>query len=93
MNGDKDQGKLAEARRAMQVSGVEVGQMYRHNKTDSLYRIIALSIDEVRLVPLVTYGAAGVPAGYAERIWTRDLDVFTGKREDGTWRFSIAEGE
>jgi len=84
---NKDPGKVDKAWAAIVSSGVKVGQMWRHNKTDSTYIIKELSVDEARLVAVVTY--VGHPNSERRR-WTRDLDVFLGKRpDDGTFRFTF----
>lgn len=87
---DKDRGLIDRAWARIESSGVQVDQVWRHNKTSSFYRVVALSVDEVKLVPVVTY--EGIPDA-ARRSWTRDLDVFTGKREDGAPRFTLVPVE
>lgn len=83
----KEPGMIDKAWDFIDVSGVRVGQIWRHNKTGTEYLIRALSIDEMRLVPVVTY--EGHPDNI-QRVWTRDLEVFIGKREDdGTSRFTL----
>jgi len=84
---NKDPVMVDKAWAAIVSSGVRAGQLWHHNKTGSTYRVVALSVDEVRLVPVVTY--EGHPNN-ERRSWTRDLDVFLGKREDdGTFRFTF----
>ena len=68
---------------AIQTSGVQPGKVWLHTKTQSTYEVLCLSVDEVRVVALVTYKSRTL--GY---IWTRDLDVFLGQNEDGELRFT-----
>lgn len=79
---NKDETKVDEAWRVIGRSDVAAGQVWRHSKTQSRYEVIALSVDEVRLVPVVTYQSLSKPY-----TWTRDLDVFVGINEEGVPRF------
>lgn len=83
----KDEARVAAARAAIAASPVTVGSRWRHQVTDSLYVVAWLSVDEVRLVPLVTY--CSETSSYC---WTRDLDVFLGPNENGDQRFVPARG-
>lgn len=64
------------------MCAVTPGHVWRHTKTKSHYEIVCLSIDEVRLVVLVTYRSLT-----KDLTWTRDLDVFLGPNEFGNQRF------
>lgn len=80
---NKDQTKVDAAQHTIHRSGVDEGQVWYHTKTRSLYEIVCLSVDEVRLVPLVTYRS--LMKNYT---WTRDLDVFLSTNENGDLRFT-----
>lgn len=78
----KDEAKVQRAADRIAMCSVTPGQVWRHNKTKSNYEIVCLSIDEARLVVLVTYRSL-----LRDTTWTRDLDVFLGPNEDGEQRF------
>jgi hypothetical protein len=79
----KDRDKVDAAWRQLQDCGVSTGQTWWHTHTHSSYEIVCLSLDEVRIVPLVTYRSRSL--GY---VWTRDLEAFLGKNEEGSSRFT-----
>jgi hypothetical protein len=58
------------------ASGVLPGQRYRHYKTQNVYLVIAVSLFEADLEPMVHYRDA--EDEYA-LVWTRHLDVFCGQ--------------
>lgn len=84
MPGKKDEDVVAAAWLDIATCGVEVGQVWRHQVTDSLYDVVALSLDEARLVPLVTYRSQS-----KKYVWTRDLVVFLEITQHGVPRFSL----
>jgi DNA-directed RNA polymerase subunit RPC12/RpoP len=79
----KDEHSVWCALRRIDDSDVREGQQWLHTKTRSLYEIVGLSIDEARIVVLVTYRSIDD----RKRRWTRDLDVFLGLNEDSQPRF------
>ena len=60
----------------LRTSGVLPGQIYKHFKTGSLYKIVAIGLNEPDLEPLVHYRAADDEYGI---VWTRNLHVFMGR--------------
>lgn len=78
----KDERRVAAAQQRIDECDVRAGQWWWHNKAGGKYEIVCLSIDEARLVVLVTYRSMD-----RGTTWTRDLDVFLGMNEDGAPRF------
>jgi hypothetical protein len=78
----KDEHSVWVAQHRIDDSDVREGQQWLHTKTRSLYEIVCLSIDEARIVVLVTYRSLD-----RKHRWTRDLDVFLGLNEDSQPRF------
>lgn len=65
-----------EARKRIADSGVTPGQRYKHNKTGTVYLVIAVGLFEPDLEPLVHYRIADDEYGI---VWTRHLGVFCGR--------------
>lgn len=78
----KDREAVERAAERIKTCHVTPGQLWRHNKTKTVYEIVCLSIDEETLAVLVTYRSQML-----DYTWTRKLDVFLGPNEDGLQRF------
>lgn len=67
--------ELADALVAMRAFGVLPGHEYKHYRTDTVYVVIAVGLQEDTLEPLVHYRSLEDPC---DVIWTRPLQIFCG---------------
>ncbi len=66
---------VVDALAQLDASGVAPGQTYKHHKTNGVYLVIAVGLNEPDLEPLVHYRDASDE--YAT-VWSRTLSAFTG---------------
>lgn len=70
---DSDE-ELKRARDAVRSCGVAVGEWWRHSKRGTVYVIVALTLDEATLTPVVHYRDVAGPSD--EIPWSRNIAPF-----------------